>query len=80
MTPEQAQVLWYVTATTGFTQDIADAMLLGGLPTMGILLRLQDKGLVTHSYNLSDKCYQWRLTEAGLKEHERRLDEARRRQ
>jgi hypothetical protein len=79
LTPTEARALWYITATGGFTDQISDAMRMGGIPCMGVLLRLMDKGLATYSYNLGGKLYQWRLTDTGLKEHERRLDEARRR-
>lgn len=79
LTETEAQALWFITSTSGFTSDIADALKIGGLPTMGVLLSLKDKGLAENSYNLDSKCYQWRLTPVGLAEHERRMDAARQR-
>jgi hypothetical protein len=77
-TPTEARALWYAATTGGTTSEIGDAMNLGGIPTMGILLRLQDQGLVKMMWTTENGQYQWMLTPQGLDEHERRLRHAHR--
>jgi hypothetical protein len=77
VTTTEAQALWYVATTGGTTSEIGDAMNLGGIPTMGILLRLQDEGLVKMVWMTKGQ-YQWLLTPRGLAEHERRMNRANR--
>jgi hypothetical protein len=76
MTPTEARALWYVATTGGTTSEISDALNLGGIPTMGILLRLKDNGYAQCGYFPDQQRYRWFLTPQGLAEHERRLRRA----
>lgn len=74
LTRDQARALWYVTATGGFTDQIAEANARSITDTHILLAELRLKQLTDYGLLGPNEFPRWYLTTQGLEEHERRMN------